>query len=242
MPQPQLPNPAVRVRDLKFGWIPAQTTLHIAQLDIAAGARLFLHGASGSGKSTLLAMLGGVRIPNSGRVEVLGQDLAQLRGGQRDRFRADHVGFVFQLFNLLPFLSLLDNVLLPCRFSSTRAQRARAAHGSLLEHGRALLLALDLPQSMHQRAVTELSVGQQQRVAVARALAGAPELLICDEPTSALDSDTQGRFLDLLFAQLQQSGSTLVFVSHDRGLATRFDRCLDLRELNQAGIDAGALA
>lgn len=242
MPEPQLPNPAVRVRDLRFGWTPGQTTLHIAQLDIATGERLFLHGASGSGKSTLLAMLGGVRTPDSGTLEVLGQDLARLRGGQRDRFRADHVGFVFQLFNLLPFLSLLDNVLLPCRFSSKRAHRARAAHGSLAEHGRALLLALDLPKSMHQRAVTELSVGQQQRVAVARALAGAPELLICDEPTSALDTDTQGSFLDLLFAQVQQCGSTLVFVSHDRSLAARFDRSLNLRELNQAGATSGGLA
>lgn len=233
---------AVLVRDLKFGWSQGQTTLHIERLEIAAGERLFLHGASGSGKSTLLAMIGGVRTPRTGSVEVLGRDLAKLRGGQRDRFRADHVGFVFQLFNLLPFLSLLDNVLLPCRFSSNRAQRAREAHGSLAEHGRTLLLALDLPQSMHQRAVTELSVGQQQRVAVARALAGAPELLICDEPTSALDTDTQGRFLDLLFAQVRQSGSTLVFVSHDRSLAARFDRCLDLRELNQAGADAGVPA
>jgi putative ABC transport system ATP-binding protein len=206
----------------------------IPKLDIDLGERVFLHGASGSGKSTLLAMLGGVRTPDSGTVEVLGTGLNRLRAARRDRFRADHIGFVFQMFNLLPFLSLIDNVLLPCRFSKVRAMRARAAHGNLQAHASALLMALDLPTSTHARPVTALSVGQQQRVAVARALAGAPELLICDEPTSALDADTQTCFLDLLFAQLQQTGSTLIFVSHDRSLAHRFSRSVDLAVLNQA--------
>lgn len=229
---------ALRVRDLRFGWSRAHPVLQIASLEIGTGEQVFLHGASGSGKSTLLAMLGGVRVPDSGTVEVLGTELGGLRGARRDRFRADHIGFVFQLFNLLPFLSLIDNVLLPCRFSALRASRARAAHGSLQVHAGSLLQALDLPASMHGRAVNALSVGQQQRVAVARALAGMPELLICDEPTSALDTDTQAAFLELLFNQVRQAGSTLVFVSHDRGLAQHFDRSLDLRALNQAGVTA----
>ena len=228
-------NPAIEVQGLRYAWPGQPPLLDLPELRIARGEKLFLHGPSGSGKSTLLALLGGVRQADAGVLRILGTSLAALGGARRDRFRADHIGFVFQLFNLLPYLDVRGNVLLPCRFSRSRAARARARHGSLPAHADALLEALDLPAALRTRRVDALSVGQQQRVAVARALAGAPELVICDEPTSALDTDTRQRFIDLLFQCVHEAGSTLVFVSHDRDLAARFDRTLGLTDLNQAG-------
>lgn len=207
--------------------------LRLGHLVVARGERLFLHGASGSGKSTLLGLIAGVLRADNGQIRLFGTDLGGLSGSGRDRFRADHIGFVFQLFNLLPYLDLVDNVLLPCRFSRVRRQRALARHPSLVAHAQALLQSLGLPPALHSQPVTRLSVGQQQRVAVARALSGAPELLICDEPTSALDAHTRSDFLQLLFDQQQHTGCTLLFVSHDHSLATGFDRCLDLVALNQ---------
>lgn len=226
---------AIEVQGLRYAWPGQPPLLDVAELSIERGAKVFLHGPSGSGKSTLLALLGGVRQADAGELRILGTSLAAMGGARRDRFRADHIGFVFQLFNLLPYLDVRGNVLLPCRFSASRAARARARHADLHTHADALLEALDLPPDVRARRVESLSVGQQQRVAVARALAGAPELVICDEPTSALDSDTRQRFLDLLFQCVHEAGSTLVFVSHDRELATRFDRTLALAELNRAG-------
>lgn len=232
---------AVRIRDLEFRYRRSESpVLSLETLDIAVGERVFLHGPSGCGKSTLLALLAGVQVPQRGQLAVLGTDLPGLSAGARDRFRADHIGFVFQLFNLLPYLDVRDNVLLPCGFSALRARRARSVDGDLRRHAQRLLDALRLPLDLLGRPVTALSVGQQQRVAVARALAGGPELLICDEPTSALDADSRAAFIELLFAQCAASGCTLLLVSHDRGLAQGFDRVLDLPGLQRAPMRAAS--
>jgi putative ABC transport system ATP-binding protein len=225
---------AVTLRAVRFGWPGTATPIiGIDALEVARGETVLIRGPSGSGKSTLLGLIGGVLMPRSGQIRVLDHDLAALTSAARDRFRAEHLGFVFQQFNLLPYLSVLDNVVLPLNFAKARRQRALAAAGSEAAAAIALLQALDLPDAdLHRRRVTELSVGQQQRVAVARALIGAPELLIADEPTSALDTDTRERFLDLLFGALRVNGSTLLFVSHDRGLAPAFDRVIELKALN----------
>lgn len=227
---------ALRITDLVFRW-PRQEPdcLDIPCLELARGERVFLHGPSGSGKSTLLGLIGGVSLPQAGAVEVLGQRLGELGGPARDRFRADHIGFLFQQFNLLPWLSALDNVLLPCTFSARRKERAvpdpqRAAA--------ALLGELDLEPALWRRPAAELSVGQQQRVAAARALIGRPELLVADEPTSALDAPRQQAFIDLLLREVAAVGATLVFVSHDTRLAAHFDRQLALPALNRAGAAA----
>ena len=162
-----------------------------------------------------------------------GVALESLRGGQKDQFRVDRIGLVFQQFNLLPFLSVCDNVELPCKFSTQRRKRACQEGLSLNEEIDRLLQAMHLPLAdIRSRPVTELSVGQQQRVAVARALIGRPPLIIADEPTSALDSDTRQAFLELLFAEVSASGSALLFVSHDAALASYFDRKVDLSEIN----------
>lgn len=183
----------------------------------------------------MLGLLGGVQIPSRGSIRLLGQELTKLSAGARDRFRVDHTGYIFQQFNLLPFLSVRENVELPCHFSKLRAQRAIQRHGSVDQAAATLLAHLGLkdPDLLGRRA-DALSIGQQQRVAAARALIGQPELVIADEPTSALDHDAREAFLQLLFAECREAGASLLFVSHDQSLASLFDRNLSLAELNRA--------
>lgn len=226
----------ISLRDAVFAWTPgAPAVLRIPTFEVGAGERVFLRGPSGSGKSTLLNLVAGVIVPQSGRVTVLDRDLATLGGADRDRFRADHVGFVFQLFNLIPYLSVVENVTLPCLFSERRRRHAAAASGSVDRDARRLLDHLGLADAaLLRRPVTELSVGQQQRVAAARALIGAPGLVIADEATSALDTDRREGFIDLLFRECANSGAAVVFVSHDAALAPLFDRTVELAEINDA--------
>lgn len=220
----------VELKDLQFRWRgQTRDTLSISELSVRQGEHLFIRGASGSGKTTLLNLLAGILKPNSGRVTLLGHVLESMGSSARDRFRVDHMGIIFQQFNLLPYLSVVENVLLPCRFSARRRQKAgdiKATAYRLLEH-------LGLDTELFQRTVTDLSVGQQQRVAVARALIGSPELIIADEPTSSLDTDTRDGFLDLLFREAEALASTIVFVSHDPHIATHFPRMVDMQEVNR---------
>lgn len=195
------------------------------------GDKVFLHGPSGCGKSTLLSLLGGVLKPQQGTLSILGQEMTLLSAAKRDRFRVDHLGFLFQQFNLVPYLSVLDNVLLPCHFSKIRRQRALTTASTLEQAACRLLSSLHLDASLTKRSVTALSVGQQQRVAAARAMIGHPELIIADEPTSALDDDRQAVFLDLLLQQCSDSGATLLFVSHNRSLAAHFTSSIAMSEL-----------
>lgn len=225
----------LNIEDLRFSW-PGDTrpVLAMDSLALTAGEKVFMFGPSGSGKSTLLALIGGLVRPQAGRILFQAQDLTALGGARRDRIRAEHLGVIFQQFNLLPWLDLKANVMLPCRFSRARAARA----GDVGAAAQNLLGAMGLDPVLWGRRADRLSVGQQQRVAAARALIGRPALILADEPTSALDHDRRQDFLDLLFAQVEAAGSTLLFVSHDRELAGRFDRAVDLTELNQAGVAA----
>ncbi|MDZ7590085.1 MAG: ATP-binding cassette domain-containing protein [Rubrivivax sp.] len=220
------------IRDLHYAWPGAGgECLAIERLDIATGRAVFLHGPSGCGKSTLLGLMAGVLVARRGRVSLLGQDWASLPGGARDARRAEHVGVIFQQFNLLPYVSVLDNVLLPCRFSAARARRCTAGATAAAQ---ALLERVALPPALWPRRADALSVGQQQRVAAARALIGRPALVIADEPTSALDAALRDDFMALLLDECRAGGSTLVFVSHDDRLAARFDERLSLPALNRA--------
>ncbi|MBT5901671.1 MAG: ABC transporter ATP-binding protein [Opitutaceae bacterium] len=228
----------VSIRDLQFGWgTGAPWVLDVSQLELARGASLLIHGPSGCGKSTLLNLLAGVLVPSGGSLQVLGQELTNLGSAERDALRADQIGFIFQQFNLVPYLSVIDNVTLPARFSAQRRTRAEAGDMSLDGAADELLRELGMADA-RDRSVTELSVGQQQRVALARALLGAPAMIIADEPTSALDVDRRDEFVELLFRSVAATGSSIVMVSHDRELGARFDRVVDLREINQAGGDA----
>ena len=227
----------VEIDRVRFAWKTGQRDiLDITRLEIAAGERVFIEGPSGSGKSTLFSLLGGVVSPREGTVRVLQVDISQMSAARRDRFRADHIGFVFQMFNLVPYLSMMDNVVLPCRFSHRRFERAQTRSGSPDAEARRLLVRLGLePAELLGRPVTELSIGQQQRVAIARALIGAPELIMADEPTSALDEGTRKRFLHVLSEQCDEAGVSLLFASHDTRLSALFDRRISLDELNRNG-------
>lgn len=231
----------VEINNLQFRWKRDQALcLDIPIFSMAEGERVFLHGASGSGKSTLLGLLGGVLLPEQGRLRILDTGLDNLNARDRDRFRVDHIGFIFQQFNLIPHLSMLDNVLLPCRFSARRRARAMASGASLADEAIRLLKDLDLDPALRQRPVTELSVGQQQRVAAARALIGRPEIVIADEPTSALDAERQHDFLNLLLKECSVSQASVIFVSHDRRLMPHFDRAVALGDINKAAMSGAA--
>jgi putative ABC transport system ATP-binding protein len=217
-------GPIVVLREVAFAW-PGQSegALRLDGFRVAAGEHVFVSGASGSGKSTLLGLLAGILVPSQGEIVVNGTALQALTGAQRDRFRADHIGIIFQQLNLLPYLSVLDNVLLACKFSPPRRQRSAEQGETPAAAAGMLLKRLDLPESLWRRPAARLSVGQQQRVAAARALQGRPQLVLADEPTSALDADRQAAFMDLLQRECRAVGASLVFVSHDQRLAPRFD-------------------
>ncbi|SNS30800.1 ATP-binding cassette domain-containing protein [Tropicimonas sediminicola] len=223
----------LNVTKLEYAWKKGDVpVLRIDALGLAKGERVFLRGPSGSGKSTLLAAIAGVVDIPTGSISVAGTDVGQLRGGARDRFRVNHIGLIFQMFNLIPWQSALENVLMPCRFSRRRRERAGAdpklSALRLLDE-----LGLSDPALVSAPAMS-LSVGQQQRVAAARALIGAPELILADEPTSALDEGAKASFLDLLKRECESVGSALLFVSHDRSLERGFDRVLEITEVNKA--------
>jgi putative ABC transport system ATP-binding protein len=225
----------IDIEPLRFAWTPGgPDTLTLGRLHLATGQTVFLHGPSGCGKSTLLGLMAGVLLPQHGSVSLLGQNWASLKPGQRDAFRADHVGLIFQQFNLLPYLSVLDNVTLPCRFSALRHGRCQALGGPD-SAAKNWLQRMGLPEGLWSRRADALSVGQQQRVAAARALMGQPELILADEPTSALDAALRHGFMDLLMHAAQDAGSTLVCVSHDEQQAGRFAVQWSLPELQQSG-------
>lgn len=227
----------VELNNLQFSW-PGEkrTVLDIDALHIHQGERIFIEGPSGSGKSTLLNIIAGVVTSQQGSARVLGHILNEQSGGKKDQFRADHIGFIFQLFNLIPYLSIIENVVLPCHFSRLRCEKAKQTAGSLEKEALRLLNHLGMadPGLIH-RNVAELSVGQQQRVAAARALIGSPDLLIADEPTSSLDASLRENFIRLLFQECERGETTLVFVSHDPMLEPFFDRTIRLSEINMAG-------
>ncbi|KEQ18837.1 ABC transporter ATP-binding protein [Endozoicomonas numazuensis] len=224
----------IELSAIEFSWKAGLPVLDIPELTVSRGEKVFVRGPSGSGKTTLLGLLGGVITPQRGQVKVLGSDISRFSPVQRDRFRADHIGFIFQMFNLIPYLSVIENVTLPLSFAKERKSNLAGSARSEQDEARRLLKHLELDDSLLHRPVTELSIGQQQRVAAARALIGKPDLIIADEPTSALDTDTREAFINLLFAECQAAGNTLLFVSHDQGLETLFDRSIALNEINRA--------
>jgi putative ABC transport system ATP-binding protein len=224
---------ALTLSNLTFSWPRAASrTLDIGSLALEPGESLFLFGPSGCGKSTLLSAIAGVVAVPPDAIRVGGTDIGALRGSARDRFRADHLGVIFQVFNLVPWLSARDNVLLATRFSKRRRERAGprpevAAMRLLSELGLSDPAVIDA-------AARALSVGQQQRVAAARALIGRPDLILADEPTSALDEGAKAAFVDLLARECADAGAALLFVSHDRSLEDRFDRSVGFTNLNRA--------
>lgn len=222
----------VRMSGIRFRWPGARSfSLSVDSFTLGAHERVLLVGPSGAGKSTFLSLLCGIVAPSAGTLEVLGTDLSKLSNAARDRFRAEHFGIIFQMFNLLPYGSILDNVMLPLSFARKRAERA-GRNGPADDEALRLLTSLGLDAGeLAGHSAANLSVGQQQRVAAARALIGAPELIVADEPTSALDRGRQLAFLDLLFAEAEAAGAAVIMVSHEEELGARFDRVLRLDEI-----------
>ena len=230
----------IELSDVRFSWPGGEPLLAIASLQVSRGERIFMHGPSGSGKSTLLGLLGGVLEPQHGSVRIDGYQLSAVKRPLRDRFRAEHIGFIFQMFNLIPYLSVLDNVTLPARFSAQRRRHALETSGSVRAEAHRLLAAVGLDPTVYaDRQATQLSQGQQQRVAAARALFGRPQIIIADEPTSSLDADARERFIALLSSECRASEATLVFVSHDASLRSQFDRQIALADINDAARPPG---
>lgn len=233
--------PAVRIADLRFRYSArGPWVLDLSGFEVGAGERVFLRGPSGSGKSTLLGLIAGILEPDEGKVEALGTDMGAADPARRDATRAAQLGVIFQMFNLLPYLPVGENVMLPCRFSAERAAATKAQGGPEAE-ARRLLDRLGIDAKTYWTAPSRaLSVGQQQRVAAARALIGKPALILADEPTSALDTAHRDRFIELLLEECAASGAALLFVSHDANLAGHFERALDLADLNRASVEVSA--
>ncbi len=227
--------PIIGLNGVEFTWPGrASFALSVPEFSVEQGETVLLLGASGSGKSTLLSLICGTILPNRGRVSVDGADLAGLSWRDRDRLRAEQIGVIFQQFNLLPFGSVSDNIILPLRFAPKRRARCPDPHTKAVE----LCTQLGLPDGITKCTAGKLSVGQQQRVAVARALIGQPPILIADEPTSSLDETAQAHFLDLMFDQVAVQGSTLLLVSHDPRLGARFDRVVRMSDIASVGARA----
>ncbi len=222
------------MRHVLFSWDQKSAPLlDFDEFQAKPGEKVLIRGPSGSGKSTILNLIGGVMVPQRGAISILGTALNTLSGAQRDRFRSDHMGFIFQMFNLIPYLNVLENVLLPLHFSKHKLSKLQSAGKDPRVEAQRLLTALGMMEMLAKRVDT-MSVGQQQRVAVTRALMGSPELIMADEPSSALDSETRSAFLELLFRECERSRTTLLYVSHDHGLETFFDRTVPITQFCKA--------
>lgn len=212
-----------------------QPVLQIPHWQVTAGQQLFIQGPSGCGKTTLLNLITGMLAADSGSISLLNKNLSTMSAHQRDRFRARHIGVVFQQFNLISYLSVADNIRLAAHFGHTREKgRGKFLESKLV----ALLDQLHMSSSLLTQRADSLSVGQQQRVAIARALINEPEILVVDEPTSALDGAASDAFMTLLLDISRSNNSTLLFVSHDQRLAAHFDETICLLELNRVATDA----
>lgn len=221
---------AISLKNVRFAYIDDHPVLDIESLEVAPGRRLFLHGPSGSGKTTLLSLISGILSPQDGEVWVLGYDLKRLSPSARDILRGSDIGYIFQSFNLIPYLTVRENIALPCTLHAKRRRRMGAL--SLTEEVHRIATRLDIHMNLDV-PVTRLSTGQQQRVAIARAIIGSPPLVIADEPTSSLDADRRDAFLALLTEMIVETQSTLLFVSHDLSLAVHFDDSVSLPSLTR---------
>ena len=219
---------SIQLKNVAYSYpdTPKRRVLNINSWSIAAGEQVFVHGPSGSGKSTLLNLLSGIVQASAGEVSVMSQRLDTMSSHKRDRFRADHIGYIFQQFNLIPYLNAIDNI----KLAQTFANKYLATTPKTKI--KSLLSSLHVTPSDWEKPVVKLSVGQQQRIAIVRAMINAPDLIIADEPTSALDEKNRSSFMSELMTMVSEYNSTLLFVSHDMSLATYFNRTDSLTEIN----------
>ena len=223
---------SIFIKDLKFSYgktssNKAPLVLNIETLEILNGEKVFIYGPSGYGKSTLLNIMAGVLETKTGEVQVLETDLHSVSQSSRDHLRGENIGYIFQIFNLIPYLNIKENIVLPCLIN-----KKRAAGIDFYAQADELIKTLGLTEHA-EKNVTDLSIGQQQRVAAARALIGNPKLIIADEPTSSLDEKNTSEFMNLLLSEWEKRRFTLVFVSHDSSLKKYFPRTISLPDINK---------
>ena len=218
---------SLEFKKLKFSYqspaIDKKPILEIDSFQVMKGEKLFLYGPSGCGKSTLLNLVAGVLKPTEGSIRVLGHDFDLLSSSKKDQIRGEKIGYIFQSFNLIPYLSVKENILLPL-WMNKKEDTSKDNLGGILK-------SLNI-EELQDSEVVNLSIGQQQRVAAARALVGEPQLVIADEPTSSLDKKNTMEFMDLLLKKWEEKKFTLLFVSHDETLADFFEKKVSLEELN----------
>lgn len=218
----------ILIKNVSFAYpaAPKKTVLDIPHWSVASGEQVFVHGPSGGGKTTLLNLLSGILKADHGTVSVLGERLDQMSNRRRDKFRANHIGCVFQQFNLIPYLDAIDNIRLAAHFAASKSATLEKTAGELLA-------ALSIASSDWHKPTAQLSIGQQQRVAIVRALINKPQLLIADEPSSSLDQDNRDNFIEMLMSLVKEHQITLLFVSHDLSLSPHFGRIEALSDINR---------
>lgn len=218
----------VKIESLRFQWSKNNNfKIFVPKLEVGRGKKVLFLGESGSGKTTLLSLICGFLEPLSGSISINDKIISDLTSTNKDAYRSDNIGIIFQQFNLLPYANVIDNIILPLYFSKQRSKKVENKINAAMN----LCDQLRLPESILNQKASNLSVGQQQRVAVARALIGSPSIIVADEPTSSLDTEAQELFLDLMFDQISKNSSTLLMVSHDKSLTNYFDRVIDINEI-----------
>ena len=218
----------VKIESLRFQWSKNNNfKIFVPKLEVGRGKKVLFLGESGSGKTTLLSLICGFLEPLSGSISINDKIISDLTSTNKDAYRSDNIGIIFQQFNLLPYANVIDNIILPLYFSKQRSKKVENKINSAIS----LCNQLRLPESILNQKASHLSVGQQQRVAVARALIGSPSIIVADEPTSSLDTEAQELFLNLMFDQISKNSSTLLMVSHDKSLTNYFDQVIDINEI-----------
>ena len=218
----------VKIESLRFQWSKNNNfKIFVPKLEVGRGKKVLFLGESGSGKTTLLSLICGFLEPLSGSISINDIIISDLTSTNKDKYRSDNIGIIFQQFNLLPYANVIDNIILPLYFSKQRSKKVENKINAAMN----LCDQLRLPESILNQKASNLSVGQQQRVAVARALIGSPSIIVADEPTSSLDTEAQELFLDLMFDQISKNSSTLLMVSHDKSLTNYFDQVIDINEI-----------
>ena len=218
----------VKIESLRFQWSKNNNfKIFVPKLEVGRGKKVLFLGESGSGKTTLLSLICGFLEPLSGSISINDKIISDLTSTNKDAYRSDNIGIIFQQFNLLPYANVIDNIILPLYFSKQRSKKVENKTNAAMN----LCDQLRLPESILNQKASNLSVGQQQRVAVARALIGSPSIIVADEPTSSLDTEAQELFLDLMFDQISKNSSTLLMVSHDKSLTNYFDQVIDINEI-----------
>ena len=229
IPEKPLLDSMIQISELEFQYRPGEFCLRVPQMSVSKGTTVAVIGPSGSGKTTLLQLVAGILVPSAGNLTVAGLEVSALDQAARRAFRIRQVGLVFQEFELLDHLTVLDNILLTCRITPT--VQLRAEHR---ERAAELAREVGIFDKL-SRYVRKLSQGERQRVAICRALLLEPPLLLCDEPTGNLDPANKAHVLDILFEYIHRNDTTLLAVTHDHTLLTRFDETVDFERLHAAG-------